>query len=127
MQITLKLPIHWDVWSIRKPKVEFLGLNFYRNAHFQVLSKVKKDYTSKLLELKWKRIKSPISITYIFHPSRRWQDMMNAIAIADKFLQDSLVTYWVIDDDNYDNVKLITSIVWEKVKDWYIEAIIDKI
>lgn len=72
-------------------------------------------------------MKIPISITYIFHPSRKWQDLMNAISVADKFLQDALVDNWVIPDDNYENVSLVTSIVWDKDKEGYIEAIIESI
>lgn len=127
MEIRLKLPIHWDIWTIRNPKKEFLGLNFYRNAHFQVLARVKREYTSKLSELKWKHLQSPISITYIFHPSRKWQDMDNCIAVTAKFLQDSLVHYWVIPSDDYEHISLTTNMVWEKDKEGYIETIIESI
>ncbi len=118
------MPIHLKVWR----KIEFIWLNWYRNAHFTKLNKAKKDYTDSLFPfLKWKKIQTPISITYIFHPSRKWQDMDNCIAITWKFLQDSLVHYWVIPSDNYENVSLITSMVWEKDKEGYVEAIIESI
>lgn len=125
--IHLKIPTHWEVWTIRNPKKEFMWMNFYRNAHFQVLSRVKIDYTNSLWELRWKTLKTPISITYIFHPSRSNQDMDNCISVASKFLQDSLVHYWVITWDTYQHISLTTNIAWEKDKEWYIEAIIESI
>jgi Holliday junction resolvase RusA-like endonuclease len=77
--------------------------------------------------LKRIRLKTPISITYVFHPSRKWQDMNNAVSICDKFLQDALVDHGVIPDDNYENVILTTNMVWDKDKEWYIEVIIEEI
>jgi hypothetical protein len=124
MNINIRLPIHWKIWW----KTEFVWLNFYRNAHYRVLAKFKKEYTDSLFPfLKWKKLQTPISITYIFHPSRATQDMDNCVSITWKFLQDSLVHYWVIPNDNYENISLITSMVWEKDKEWYIEAIIESI
>ena len=52
---------------------------------------------------------------------------MNAISVADKFLQDALVEHLVIPDDNYENVSLVTWIVGEKDKEGYVEAIIESI
>lgn len=117
--IKLKLPIHWTIrW-----KVEYLWLNFYRNAHFRTLSTLKKEYTYSLFPyLKWQKLKPPISIHYIFHPSRKWQDMDNVIAIAGKFLQDALVEYEVIPNDDYLNISNISASVGEK--GWFIEVII---
>jgi hypothetical protein len=122
--ISLKLPTHWIIGR----KKEFLWLNFYRNAHFQILAKLKRQYTDSLFPyLKGKKLKTPIAITYIFHPSRKGQDMDNAIAVSAKFLQDSLIHYWVIDNDDYESISLTTNMVWDKDKEWYIEVIIEEI
>lgn len=122
--IHIKLPIHWKIWT----DIEYIWLNFYRNAHFRTLTKFKKDYTDSLFPyLKGKNIQTPISITYIFHPSRKGQDMDNCVAVTWKFLQDSLVHYWVIPDDDYEHISLTTAMVWDKDKVWYIEAIIEPI
>ena len=122
--IHLKLPIHWKVWN----KIEYIGLNFYRNAHFTALNKLKIAYTKSLYPyLYQKKLTTPISITYIFHPSRKWQDMDNCIAVTGKFLQDALVKYGVIEDDDYDHITLTTAMVGDKDKDWYVEVIIETI
>ena len=121
--INLILPTHWNIWR----KKEFLWMNWYRNAHFQVLSKLKKEYTLSLSLLKWKRLKSPISITYVFHPSRSNQDMDNCISVASKFLQDSLVHYGVIEWDTYKHISLTTNIAWEKDSEGFIEVHIEEI
>ena len=121
--IHLNLPIHWKIWK----KTEFLWMNMYRNAHFRTLSKLKIDYTNSLSELKWKLLKTPISITYVFHPSRSDQDMDNCISVAGKFLQDSLVHYWVIEWDTYKHIPLTKNIAGEKDKEWFIEVCIEEI
>lgn len=120
--ISIKIPIHFSIWR----KEVLLWLNWYRNTHFQVLSKVKRDFTSKLSELKWNALKTPISITYILHPSRQNQDLMNIVSVVDKFFQDSLVHYWVTPDDTVKETILISCFVWWKDKEWYIEAIVEE-
>ena len=43
MKITL--PIYWvQEFKTKKDKKHLVGLNFYRNAHYQILNKVKKYY-----------------------------------------------------------------------------------
>ncbi len=122
--IKVRLPIHWTILS----NTEYIWMNFYRNSHFRILDKFKKDYTEKLFPyLKWKKLQTPISITYIFHPSRKWQDMDNCISVTSKFFQDALVCYGVIPDDDYDHITRTTSIVGEKDKEGYIEAIVESI
>lgn len=53
--------------------------------------------------------------------------MDNSIAITAKFLQDSLVHYWVIEKDTYEYIPLTTNMAGTKDKEWYIEAIIESI
>lgn len=122
--ISFSVPTHWKFWK----KVEFIWLNWYRNSHYRILSKLKKDYSLSIAHhLKWKKIKTPIQITYIFRPSRWWQDMLNAVSVADKFIQDSLTENWVIEDDNYKFVPLVISLCWEKDFEWKIEVYIEEI
>lgn len=63
----------------------------------------------------------------MFHPSRSDQDMDNCISVAGKFLQDSLVHYWVIEWDTYKHIPLTTNIAWEKDKEGFIEVHIEEI
>lgn len=53
--------------------------------------------------------------------------MDNCISITGKFLQDSLVHYWVIEKDTYEYIPLTTSMAWAKDKEWYIEVLIESI
>lgn len=44
----------------------------------------------------------PIQITYtIYKPTKRRYDVMNVVAIIDKFFQDTLVEHGKIPDDSY--------------------------
>ena len=53
--------------------------------------------------------------------------MDNCVAVTGKFLQDALVKYGVIEDDDYEHITLTTAMVGAKDKDWYIEVIIESI
>jgi hypothetical protein len=122
--IKVIVPIHWTVWR----KKVFLWLNFYRNAHFQILSKLKREYKESLYKyLHWQKLQTPISITYTFHPSRKGQDLDNSIAVQAKFFQDSLIEYWVIENDDYESIPVTHNMVWIKDKEWYIEIVVQKL
>ncbi len=53
--------------------------------------------------------------------------MDNAISVSAKFLQDSLIHYGVIENDDYESISLTTNMVGDKDKDGYIEVIIEEI
>lgn len=80
-----------------------LNLNFYRNAHYQILNKMKVDFTKaiepelvKLPEL------TKANLSYSYYPgSLRLSDVANVCSIVDKFFCDALVKAGKLPDDNY--------------------------
>lgn len=96
VDLPLKIPIS-------STKSFALNLNTYRNAHFQVLHKAKKNFTEKILP---KIYEIPpldkAKITYTLFPgSKRLCDISNICSIVDKFFCDALVEANCLVDDNY--------------------------
>jgi hypothetical protein len=99
-----------------------LNLNWYRNAHFQLLNKTKQNYFPLKFE-KFHAEKISIEYLLIWNSNRR-TDLMNWISIADKYFMDWLVGLGYISDDCltkcpeiYATCKIDTSI-----KESYIQA-----
>ena len=96
-----------------------LNLNFYRNAHYQTLNRMKVEFGSEVSEListlpvfKW------VNLTYTLYPkNKRLCDVSNVCSIVDKFFCDSLVNQGKLEDDNYQIVKQITYKFGEVDKD----------
>lgn len=102
----LELPI-----TIKVGRKNFaLNLNFYRNAHYQTLNRMKGEFGSEISEListlptfKW------VNLTYTLYPkTRRLCDVSNICSIVDKFFCDALVNQGKLEDDNYQIVKQVT-------------------
>lgn len=96
VDLPLKIPIS-------STKYFALNLNTYRNAHFQVLNKAKKNFTEAVLP-KIYEIPSlnKAKITYTLFPgSKRLCDISNICSIVDKFFCDALVEANCLIDDNY--------------------------
>lgn len=95
---------------ISAKKKFILNLNNYRNAHFQVLAKAKKNYSAIVSE-KVKGLVLPecISIEYTYYHGRRGRvDVANPCSIIDKFFSDALVENGCIADDDMEHVKEVT-------------------
>lgn len=96
VDLPLKVPIS-------STKSFALNLNTYRNAHYQVLNKAKKNFTEIVLP---KIYEIPpldkAKITYTLFPgSKRLCDVSNICSIVDKFFCDALVEANCLVDDNY--------------------------
>lgn len=75
-----------------------LNLNWYRNAHFQLLNKVKQAFWP-LESVQFRADRIEITYTLVWN-NRRRTDRMNWIAVADKFFLDWLVERgYMVDDD----------------------------
>lgn len=84
-------------------KTYYLNLNFYRNAHYQILNKMKVTFTEEIHDQisALPRFKK-ISLTYTLYPkTHRLCDVANVCSIVDKFFCDALVKNQKIKDDNY--------------------------
>ena len=84
-----------------------LNLNFYRNAHYQTLNKMKVEF-SKVIEPELDKLPSfkSIDLTYTLYPkTKRLCDISNVCSIVDKFFCDALVNKGKLPDDNYQYIK----------------------
>ena len=95
--LILELPIYWRY----KGKTILLGMNWYRNVHFQIANRAKKHVHEIVLaklpaDLNWQSV----AVEYTLHPKRKGTDMMNVVAIMDKFLMDALQEGGVIENDS---------------------------
>ena len=98
--INISLPIYYQQTRLKKVMV---GMNWLRNAHFQVSNKAKKHYHS-LIIYKLQSCNTIIDgeyfIDYRLFYKNKSCDMMNVISVIDKFLNDSLQELGVVQNDN---------------------------
>ncbi|AIA83179.1 endodeoxyribonuclease [Lauvirus lau218] len=89
----------------KKKSLNLLSLNIYRNAHFFLLSKAKKEY-AELCFAEFKKhklvpLKGQIMLKYtLFFKGKRRRDLDNFFSITSKFFNDALVDYGIIEDDD---------------------------
>ena len=83
-----------------------LNLNRFRNSHFHVLNKAKKQFASEIaLECSQMPCIERCHIHYTIYPmNKRMFDLDNPVSIQAKFFQDVLVETKRIIDDNYNIV-----------------------
>ena len=105
---TLELPLKIQV---SKNKSKSLNLNEYRNWHYQLSNKVKQQFKDDLNYLVGSiPYQQRIHLHYTFYPvSKRKQDVMNVVAVADKFFSDVLPEIGVILDDNYHHLPSVSA------------------
>ena len=118
------LPCHITIGANKRKRLS-LNLNQYRNTHYQVLAKMKREFSPigdyELF------VANKIKIKYILHhKTRRKTDLMNWVSICDKFFLDWLVSNGCIPDDAIrycDDIHAISRYD-ETISDMYIEAIV---
>lgn len=94
-----------QAYKTKKDKTISLNLNVYRNMHYIVNNKLKQEFKELIApQLKWKKYKYPIQITYKLY-WKRMSDLDNLQAVVTKYFQDALVEYDCIKDDNFDYIK----------------------
>lgn len=86
-----------------------LNLNFYRNAHYQILNKMKVAFANQVRDqILPLPVFEHVSLTYTLFPkTRRLCDVANVCTVVDKFFCDALVTEHKLKDDNYNYVRRI--------------------
>lgn len=96
------LPIYWiNEKKTKKSTTHLCGMNFYRNAHYHIKNKMKKD----IEELAIKQLKSfkPIENQYTVHYQLYYKtkscDGSNIIALMEKFFLDALQVNTVSEDN----------------------------
>lgn len=85
-----------------------LNMNKYRNTHYKDLAKAKRGFTKWVgtLGLDFS-FECPVHLHYRL-TCRNKADLMNYGAVLDKFMQDGLVKFKMLPDDNVKHVKKIT-------------------
>lgn len=91
-------------------KKYLLNLNTYRNLHYRVNNLCKQEY-KKIMASQMKNVKKinkkyyPIQIHYTVYPaSNRRVDIGNICCVVEKYFEDALTFYGIIEDDNYDYI-----------------------
>jgi len=82
-----------------------IALNWYRNAHFQILNKTKKEYhniISKKVNQSCKLINPPFHVSYKLYIKRKGTDGGNVRSIIEKFTLDALIECGILKDDSID-------------------------
>lgn len=93
-----------------KNKVIPLSLNFYRNAHYMVLSQAKNIYAD-LMHSQLKQIPPLGRVELLFEylsRTRQKSDLDNWCSVSNKFIQDAMVSEGILSEDNYTVVPRIT-------------------
>lgn len=108
-QVKITLPTSITLGK-KKVKKVYLNLNGYRNWHYQVSNNVKKLFKEKVRGNLDFCFSDKIEITYDYYaPDKRKRDLMNVIAVVDKFFQDAMVEEGCIETDDTDTVVRIVS------------------
>lgn len=83
-----------------------VGLNFYRNAHYGILNKMKKFFHDLVEEELCGRVplKGQVEVHYKIFLKRRGSDGGNVGSVIAKYALDGAVTAGIILDDNADIV-----------------------
>jgi len=93
-----------------KNKRVALNLNQYRNWHYLVNSKLKREFKAHIKENLNFVVKGAVEIQYKYYaPDNRKRDLMNVVAVVDKYFQDALVETGCIEADDMSIVKKVTA------------------
>ena len=92
-----------------KIKKHSIGMNWYRNVHFQVSNQVKKKYhelvNHQLKDYRFKNFQK-IELYFIYYKgSNRKSDRSNFCSIHEKFFCDAIVQMGLIPDDNDNHIE----------------------
>lgn len=120
-------PNYLEMW-VKKRKKYYLNLNNYRNRHFIVSNNLKILFKKQIQEQiqNIKPIKWQIELQFeYFARSKLVGDLENHCIVIQKFLQDTLVENWIIQEDTCYFISKVIYLYWGIDKDNpRVEAII---
>lgn len=118
MSIKITLPIYWNR---TKTNQELVSMNKFRNYHYTMQNKIKKDFDllarAELLKCDRIKISGEYKIKYILFYKNSGSDLMNVVALIDKFLQDTLQKMSITENDNVRFCKYVVAAVGGKDKE----------
>jgi len=112
--VSITLPIYQTI----NGKTVLIGLNWYRNAHYQVLNKIKRLYSQEIF-LKLRRDNTVFEmycVEYNLYYKNSSCDLMNVVAVIDKFFQDALQELKIVINDNVKHCCNVSSRVIDQDK-----------
>lgn len=98
----LTLPIYWTDTKKSSSTTHLVGMNFYRNCHFHIKAKIKRDFHELVLNQSFSLIKIPaqFKVHYDLFYKSPVCDGSNIISLIEKFFLDALQEAGVITNDN---------------------------
>jgi Holliday junction resolvase RusA-like endonuclease len=110
--ITFELPIYWTQTYKTKPdKVTLVGMNAYRNWHYQVQNNVKKEFRELVCEqLGDVVVEGQYKVDMKVYYKNVNCDVSNIVALIEKFSLDALQEHGAVVNDN---VKYHLGTTWE--------------
>lgn len=119
--IKLTLPIYYtQEFKTKKPKTFLVGMNWYRNAHYHIQNKVKKDFgeiVKKGIGDQVFKFADQYQVVYTYHYKSAVSDLANVTGMTSKFVNDTLQELGVVPNDNVKFLVKETHIVGEQDKD----------
>lgn len=110
MVIEFDLPVYFiQVFKTKPSKTHFVGMNWYRSAHFSMQNKVKHHYHDLIKTLI--ADKAPLEplmsyqVSYTYYYKNIVSDLSNACSIASKFANDSFQQLGFVVDDNVQHLQ----------------------
>lgn len=102
--IKVIMPVYWvQKRKTKADKTELLGMNWYRNAHFQDLNKCKKElsnYVNQQLMMQRKKITEQYEVHYTYFYKNNASDLMNVVSLSSKIVNDCLQEMGIVVNDN---------------------------
>lgn len=118
-----KLTVPYYYFQERKKKKSrfiMLGMNWYRNSNHHLSNEIKKHYhelVKEQLEAFEGCMLGKYKVKYKLFYKSKSQDMMNIVAVIDKFVQDGIVEFGLVKDDNVQYCKRVVCEVAEQDKE----------
>ena len=124
------LPIYYTIHKKKKAnKTILVGMNWYRNAHYQILNKVKIDYHHIVWAKTFNSTEkfTNYQIHYRLFYKNKQSDLMNIVSVIDKFVNDGLIQAGVVIDDNVGLYRKVTAEVgWQDRDTPRIEVLVEE-
>lgn len=101
--VSATLPIYWNnEKKTKKSTTHLCGMNFYRNQHYHVKNKLKKDIEELAInQLKQQApITTQYTVEYTLYYKSKVCDGSNVIALMEKFFLDALQAANLVAEDN---------------------------
>jgi hypothetical protein len=110
--VEFNIPVYFiQEFKRKQPKTHFVGMNWYRNAHFSVQSLLKSHYhnlIAKLLEPQPMPTQCPLlgyKMSYTYYYKNIQSDLGNVCALASKISNDALQELGYVVDDNVQHLQ----------------------